>query len=60
MQMSGVSPIAFFPNKDIFFGKVESDLMQISYDIRAIKQFRSKEMPKLIHEVYRMYKYADK
>ena len=59
MCVSGVKPIAFFPNKDIFFGKVESDLMQVFYDSRALKKFRSKEKPKLIPEAYSMYKYAD-
>ncbi|MFX1428297.1 MAG: GNAT family N-acetyltransferase, partial [Promethearchaeota archaeon] len=38
MWVCGIAPIGFYPNKDIFLGKVESDLMQILYDERALIQ----------------------
>jgi hypothetical protein len=37
MYVCGIAPIGFYPNKDIFCGKIESDLMQILYDERALK-----------------------
>ena len=32
MWVCGIAPIGFYPNKDVFLGRVESDLMQICYD----------------------------
>ncbi|MFX0029916.1 MAG: GNAT family N-acetyltransferase, partial [Candidatus Hermodarchaeota archaeon] len=60
MWVCGIAPIGFYPNKDIFLGKVESDLMQILYDERALIQYRSKKIPELIPEVENCYLYANK
>jgi len=55
MHVAGVRPIAFFPNKDIFLGKVESDLMQVLYSKEALYYNRSDREPILIPEVMKCY-----
>ena len=59
MWVCGIAPIAFYPNKDIFLDKVESDLMQIFYDKRALTKFRTSKIPRLIPPVEKCFKYAD-
>ena len=53
-----VEPLAFFPNKDIFCDKVESEFLQVAYDKKAINDYRSKESPKIIIEVMKPFIYA--
>ncbi|KKL68240.1 hypothetical protein LCGC14_2126950, partial [marine sediment metagenome] len=60
MWVCGIAPIAFYPNKDIFLEKVESDLMQILYDERALKKFRSSAIPCFIPSVESCYQYSNK
>ena len=60
MRVCGISPIAFHPNKDIFLNKVESDLMQILYDERALQKYRSKKIPKIIAEALNCFVFSDK
>lgn len=59
MCVCGISPIGFYPNKDIFLGKVESDLMQILYDERSLNQYRSKEIPQILPCVETNYLYSE-
>ena len=59
MRVCGIAPIGFYPNKDIFLGKVESDLMQILYDERVLKVYRSKEIPQILPEVKNCFSYSD-
>jgi len=49
--ISSLKPIGFFPNKDIFNKKVESDLFMITYDQRAVNEYRSNKIPKIIPQV---------
>lgn len=58
MYRCGLEPIGFYPNKDIFFGKVESDLMQIAYDKKALKILRSRENPQIIPEAINCFNYS--
>ncbi|MFX1296459.1 MAG: hypothetical protein ACFFD2_16590, partial [Promethearchaeota archaeon] len=60
MNLCGIAPIAFFPNKDVFLNKIESDLMQIVYDEKALTRYRRKDCPKLIPEVLECFFYSDK
>ena len=60
MYVCGLNPVGFYPNKDIFNGKIESDLMQIFYDEKTLKDFRLKTQPNLIMENLNCYKYANK
>ncbi|MFW9825145.1 MAG: DUF998 domain-containing protein, partial [Candidatus Thorarchaeota archaeon] len=51
--------VGFYPNKDVFLGRVESDLMQILYDERALRKYRSKDIPSLIPEIESCFRYSD-
>lgn len=59
MRVCGIAPIGFYPNKDIFLGDVESDIMQILYDERVLKVYRSKEIPQILPEVKNCFSYSD-
>jgi hypothetical protein len=56
----GLKPIAFLPNKDIFFNKVESDILHVIYNKKALKNHRSEETPKIIRQVLNCYSYTNK
>lgn len=56
----GLDPIAFLPNKDIFFNREESEFIYIMYDKEALQKYRSKETPKIPHQVLKCYHYAFK
>jgi len=58
--MCGIKPIAFLPNKDVFDDKVESDVMIIAYDDRVIKEYRSKDEPRIIRQILDSYVYSSK
>ncbi len=59
MYRCGMEPIGFYPNKDVFFGRVESDLMQIIYDIKALEDIRSKKCPQIIPEATSCFNYSN-
>ena len=59
MYRCGMGPIGFYPNKDVFFGEVESDLMQIIYDVKALNGIRSKEYPQIIPEATGCFNYSN-
>ena len=54
----GLKPIAFFPKKDIFFNREESEFLLILYDEDTITKYRRKETPKIIPRVLTCYTYA--
>jgi hypothetical protein len=58
MWVCGIAPIGIYPNKDIFLGKVESDLMQILYDERALKKYRCTTTPSLISPINSCFQYS--
>jgi len=58
MWVCGINPIAFFPNKDIFLNSVESDLMQIIYDKRALNEYHRTDKPCILPEIYKSYLYS--
>ena len=55
----GIHTIAIFPNKDIFFHEIESDVMGITYQEKALSEMRSKENPQLIEDAIDSFLYAD-
>ncbi|MBY8982812.1 MAG: hypothetical protein KGD57_07680 [Candidatus Lokiarchaeota archaeon] len=59
-NVCGIKPIAFLPNKDVFFNKVESDIMQIAYDSKVLNLNRSKLIPKIIPSVMYYYDYSNR
>ena len=58
MCLCGLYPIGFYPNKDVFFNEIESDLMQIIYDKRAFTYWRTEYCPSVIPEVQDCYEYS--
>ncbi|MFX0021534.1 MAG: DUF998 domain-containing protein [Candidatus Hermodarchaeota archaeon] len=58
LSIGGIRPLAFYPNKDIFLGKVESDILHICYDERAITTMRSNNTPVVIPEVANCFLYS--
>ncbi len=58
MWVCGMAPLGFYPNKDIFLGEVESDLMQVLYDERALRQYRSPKIPTIIPAAKKCYLYS--
>jgi len=60
LSIGGIRAIAFYPNKDIFNHKIESDIMHICYDERALREYRCPDQPKFIPEVKSCYSYSDK
>ncbi len=59
-NVCGIKPIALLPNKDMFFNRVESDLMQITYDSRVLRECRNTKTPRIIPEVKRCFDYSNK
>lgn len=51
-------PIAFLPNKDLFFLKEESQFIYILYDEEALSNYRSMIIPRIHFKVMRSYLYA--
>lgn len=58
MNDYGLKPIAFLPNKDSFFEKPESILMQISYSSKVLKFYRRREV-QIIYEVFDVFHNAN-
>ncbi len=58
LSIGGIRPLAFYPNKDVFLGKVESDILHICYDDRAITTLRSDCTPVVIPEVVNCFLYS--
>lgn len=56
----GFRPVAFYPCKDIFYNKVESDLLILSYDERTLTTMRSKKSPQILSEALDGFLYSDK
>jgi hypothetical protein len=59
LSIGGIKPIAFYPNKDIFNHKIESDIMHICYDERALREYRSSVIPKVIPQVKSCFNYSN-
>lgn len=55
----GMQPVAFFPNKDLFFNKPESEFLHVGYNIKALEEYRVKKSPKIIRCVLDCYQYSN-
>lgn len=55
----GIHTIALFPNKDIFFKEVESDVMGIIYQDKVFTNLRAKQVPQLIEDSIDCFLYTD-
>ncbi len=59
-QVAGVKNVAFLPNKDIFFRKIESDMLHVGYNKDALTTFRSREIPQIIPSIINCYAFSNK
>jgi len=57
-KLLGFLPIAFLPNKDIFFKKEESEIIVIAYNEEALNKYRSTKTVKVPFQVLKSYYYA--
>jgi len=57
-KMVGFLPVAFLPNKDIFFDKEESEIVVIVYRKKALQEYRSRKTVKLPFQALKSYYYA--
>ncbi|MFX1497990.1 MAG: hypothetical protein ACFFBH_10710 [Promethearchaeota archaeon] len=56
----GINTVAIFPNKDIFFGDIESDVMGIIYVEEVLRRLRVPQIPCFIKAVEKPYLYSDR
>lgn len=56
--MCGLIPIAFFPNKDTFFNRIESTILTIMYDEKALKKYHCKDHPNTLTKASYCYLYS--
>ncbi|MBA7511589.1 hypothetical protein ES705_03585 [subsurface metagenome] len=57
-KLAGFNPMAFLPNKDIFFNHSESEILFIIYNRKALFNYRSSEKPKIISQAIFCYFHA--
>jgi hypothetical protein len=57
-EIMGYLPVAFLPNKDIFFEKEESEIIIISYYEEALGKYRSPKTVKFPRQVLKSYNFA--
>jgi len=56
--MCGLIPIAFFPNKDRFFNRLESTILTIMYDEKALKKLHCMNNPTTLTKASYCYLYS--
>ncbi|MFX0143360.1 MAG: DUF998 domain-containing protein [Candidatus Hodarchaeota archaeon] len=56
----GFKPVGFYPCKDVFYNKVESDILILSYDQRTLTTLRSTETPAILPEALNGFLYSDR
>ncbi len=58
-SVCGINTVAFFPNKDIFFDKVESDVMGVIFREKALNGYREHQTPLLIRNALDSFLHCD-
>ncbi|MFX1495749.1 MAG: hypothetical protein ACFFBZ_15810, partial [Promethearchaeota archaeon] len=58
-SLIGMKPIAFLPNKDIFYSRVESDILHVIYSKAVLDDYRFEEKPQIIRQVLNCYNYTN-
>jgi hypothetical protein len=59
LDLISLKAVGFYPNKDIFYNKIESDVLQVSYNKKALKQHRCRKFPVIIPEALNLFFYSD-
>ncbi|GAH34378.1 unnamed protein product, partial [marine sediment metagenome] len=57
-KLTGLSPVGFLPNKDIFFNQPESEILFITYNQKILNELRSSQKPQIITPAIFCYFYA--
>ena len=58
-SVCGINTVAFFPNKDVFYNRVESDVMGVIYQEKALIQQRERQTPSLIRSALDSFLHCD-
>ncbi len=58
-SVCGINTVAFFPNKDVFFNKVESDVMGVVFREKALNGYRGHQTPILIRNALDSFLHCD-
>jgi hypothetical protein len=58
-SVCGINTVAFFPNKDVFYNQVESDVMGIIYQEKALIEQRQRKSPTLIRNALDSFLHCD-
>jgi len=58
-SVCGINTVAFFPNKDVFYNQVESDVMGVIYREKTLKKYRDRKTPVLIENALDSYLHCD-
>lgn len=58
LDLCTLKAVAFYPNKDVFYNKIESDILQVSYNKKALTIYRSKKIPAILPEIENCYLYS--
>jgi len=58
-SLSGLKPIAFLPNKDIFLNQIESEFLHVIYNEKVLYKYRRKEKSKIIRQILNTYLYSN-
>lgn len=59
LNLCTLKPVGFYPNKDVFYDKIESDILQVSYDKRALHKYRCKKKPIILPSIRDLFFYTD-
>jgi len=60
MRPCGFRPVGFYPNKDMFFNRIESDILIVSYDEKALHEHRSQKTPLILPEIEKQFLYSNR
>jgi len=58
-SVCGINTVAFFPNKDVFYDQVESDVLGVVYQEKALNKYRERKTPKLIRNALDSFLHCD-
>jgi hypothetical protein len=58
-SVCGINTVAFFPNKDVFYDQVESDVMGVIYREKTLKKYRDRKTPILIENALDSFFHCD-
>ena len=58
-SVCGINTVAFFPNKDVFYDQVESDVLGVVYQEKVLNKYRERKTPTLIRNALDSFLHCD-